>query len=434
MRSPTPPAAEPRASHLVQLVAQREIITRLRDRTFIISTIFLLVIVAASVLIPLAVTALQGRDTYTVATVGPAAGDLAESAATIGDQAFQAAQSQGGGGSGPFDAPVGVPDAKLTITPVPDAGAAEDALRDGSADVAVVPAPAGAAGGEGDVVLVAQDEVPSAVSDLLTRALAAQRLEQTLAGSTVSPAEVQEALAASAPAQRLLDPNAAERGLAVAAGVVFSLLFFLTVFSFGMSIAQSITEEKQSRIVELLVTAVPVRSLLVGKVLGNTSLALGQIVLLLAVGLAGAAIAGQGDLVAILLRSSGWFALFFVLGFLLLATLWAAAGSLASRQEDLQTTTLPMQILIMGPFFASVYIMEPGPWMTALSYVPLTSPLMMPRRIALGDAAWWEILASAGLLLATAAAFIAIGARVYSGSLLQTRNRVSWLSAWRRDG
>ena len=119
-----------------------------------------------------------------------------------------------------------------------------------------------------------------------------------------------------------------------------------------MAIAQSVVEEKQSRIVEILVAAVPVRVLLAGKVLGNTALALGQITLFAAVGLAGASVAGQSGLVSLLLRSSPWFLLvFFLLGFLMLACLWAAAGALANRQEDMSKPASPSIVSLPSPGF-----------------------------------------------------------------------------------
>src|SRR6185503_13723220 len=114
----------------------------------------------------------------------------------------------------------------------------------------------------------------------------------------------------------------------------------------------------------ILVAAVPVRVLLAGKVLGNTALALGQIALFVAVGLAGASVAGQPGLVSLLLRASPWFLLFFLLGFSMLACLWAAAGAVAARQEDLQATTVPLQILLFVPFLAATYLYTPGPMLT----------------------------------------------------------------------
>jgi ABC-2 type transport system permease protein len=169
--------------------------------------------------------------------------------------------------------------------------------------------------------------------------------------------------------------------------------------------------------------------LLAGKVLGLTALALGQIALLVAVGLAGASAAGQSALVGLLLRSSPWFVVFFLLGFSMLACLWAAAGAVASRQEDLQATTVPLQVLLFLPFFAATYVYTPGPLLTGLSYVPFTAPIAMPRRLALGDTAWWEAPVAAVLLALTAVALVAVSARIYERSVLHAGSRMAWSAA-----
>jgi ABC-2 type transport system permease protein len=231
---------------------------------------------------------------------------------------------------------------------------------------------------------------------------------------------VVSAAADAAPAQRLLEPPSKNTDLALASSTAFALLFFLTTFLFGMAIAQSVVEEKQSRIVEILVAAAPVRVLLAGKVLGNTALALGQIALFVAVGLAGASVAGQSGLVSLLLRSSPWFLIFFLLGFLLLACLWAAAGALANRQEDLQATTMPLQVLVFVPFFAAAYVYTPGTLLTTLSYIPFTAPIAMPRRLGLGDAAWWEGALAALVVAAAAVLLVGVATRIYERSLLQS--------------
>jgi ABC-2 type transport system permease protein len=113
----------------------------------------------------------------------------------------------------------------------------------------------------------------------------------------------------------------------------------------------------------------------------------------------------------------------------MLACLWAAAGAVASRQEDLQATTVPLQVLLFLPFFAAMYVYTPGPVLTALSYLPFTAPIAMPRRIALGDAAWWEAPLAAVVLALTAAAFIAVATRVYERSVLRAGTRVAWGAA-----
>lgn len=163
--------------------------------------------------------------------------------------------------------------------------------------------------------------------------------------------------------------------------------------------------------------------------LGNGALALGQVVLLVTVAVAGAAALGEQELLSLLVRSSGWFVLFFVLGFAMLSCLWAAAGAFASRSEDLQSTTVPLQVLVVGPLFAAVYVPE-GTLRTVLSFVPLSSPTLMPTRLVEGDAHVWEAAVAAGLLLLAALAAVRVGERLYRASLLRTRGRTSVRQAW----
>jgi ABC-2 type transport system permease protein len=282
------------------------------------------------------------------------------------------------------------------------------------------------------VQLVGASDVPDEVRELFAAASTSATLTEglTRAGATLQEAQaVIRSAGAALPAERLLDPPSEAAQLAVPLSLAFATLFFFTLYLFGYAIAQSVVEEKQSRVVEILVAAVPIRLLLAGKVLGTTVLALGQLTLLVAVGLAGASIAGQPGLVSVIMRSGGWFLLFFLLGFLMLACLWAASGAVAGRQEDLQSTTVPLQVLVIGPFFAAVYVNSPGTPLTVLSFVPFTSPLAMPLRIMLGDAAWWEAVLAGGILVLTAVALVLLAARIYERSLLRTGSRTSWTAA-----
>ena len=413
------------ARTLVAVVARREILARVRDRTFIVSTIFLLVLVAASSTLPILLTD-RGAPQISVATVGQPAAAVADAARGLGAAAQAAEAAQGDQGpSLPGQAPA--PAAKLTVTAGPDVAAAQAQVRSGAVDAALVPAPSGAG-----LELVGRREVPAELRSLVAAAAASDAVAQRLAAAGVSPEQARQALAAAAhaaPPQRLLEPPSQNTDLALASSTAFALLFFLTTFLFGMAIAQSVVEEKQSRIVEILVAAVPVRVLLAGKVLGNTALALGQITLFVAVGLAGASVAGQSGLVTLLLRSSPWFLVFFLLGFLMLACLWAAAGALADRQEDLQATTMPLQVLVFVPFFAGAYVYTPGTLLTTLSYVPFTAPIAMPRRLALGDASWWEGALAALLVAATAVLLVTVATRIYERSLLRSGGRLGWVTA-----
>ncbi|MEH1030222.1 ABC transporter permease [Micromonospora profundi] len=340
-----------------RLVAEREIRVKLRDRTFLFGTLLFLLIAAAGTILP----SLLSGGPESVAVTQQAAGPLR--------------------------------DAGLDVRVVADDGAAEQAVRDGDVDAAVVAGPK----------VLAMDEIP----DEVVRALS------------------------SAPPVQLLNPDAVDPVVAFLVPFVFAFVFFFTSQIFGMQIAQSVTEEKQTRIVEILVAAVPVRALLAGKMIAGTILALGQIALIALVAVVGMQIGDNAGLLTLLAPAIGWFVPFFLLGFVLVAAMWAAAGALVNRQEDIAAVSTPVQLVVMLPFFAVIFLNDNATAMRVLSYLPLSSPTAMPLRLFTGDAAGWEPLVSLALLLVAAAAFVIGGARVYEGSLLRTNGRTSIRAAWR---
>ena len=119
-----------------------------------------------------------------------------------------------------------------------------------------------------------------------------------------------------------------------------------------------------------------------------------------------------------------WFVVFFLFGFVLLASLFAAAASLVSRQEDVGAVTAPVTYLVMIPYFAVIFFNDNPVVMTIMSYVPFSAPVGMPMRLFLGSAQWWEPLVSLAVLIATTAVVVALGSRIYSNSLLRTGSRV----------
>ena len=165
-------------------------------------------------------------------------------------------------------------------------------------------------------------------------------VESLQAGSTVTTA--------------FLRGDAEKAGVAEAVGFVFVFLFYFAALVFGMQLASSVIEEKQSRIVEIIAAAIPLRHLLAGKVLGNTALAVIQLMVYLVVGLVGLSFTSYKSYVPALSGPTAWFIGFFLAGFIALACLWAVAGSLASRTEDLQATSTPLTMLMLVMFFGGL--------------------------------------------------------------------------------
>lgn len=319
------------------------------------------------------------------------------------------------------------PDTRIELKEVADDAAAEAAVRAGDVDAAVVV-------GDTSAVILGDRNVSDTLAGVLRTRIGSAQTVLGFQALGVDQTEVQRVLSLPPPSTRLLDPDAVDPLLVYLLGLAFALLFFQIVVLFGYSIAQSVVQEKQTRVIELLVTTVPVRQLLIGKILGNGILAFGQILLLVVAGVAALRIAQPELLDSIpgIPSAAAWFLVFFVLGFAMLSCLWAAAGAMASRLEDLQSTATPVQMFVMLPFFASFLANEPGPLQTALSYIPLSSPMVMPKRVVQGDVALWEPLLSLLIIAATAVLFVTVARRLYENSLLQTGRSLGFRSAWKK--
>ncbi len=358
----TTPELRTGSTRLAGLVAQREISTRLRSKSFLISTGILLLLVLGGII----------------------AGSIA--AATVDDTKVAVT-----------DASVVAGIDGIEPVTVADRAEAEQLIRDGDVDAAVLPDDSTDLG----LVIVADSSPPLELITLL---------------SVTPPVE-------------LLDPDAIPGGLAYLVAFGFGIVFFTAAMTFGPTIAQSVVEEKQTRVVEILLAAVPTRVLFSGKVIGTSVLAFGQIALIAAMAIIGLTVTGQDDLLVGLGGAVIWFVVFFVLGFVLLASLFAATGAMVSRQEDIGATTTPVTMLVMLPYFAVIFFNDNPLVVAIMSYVPFSAPVAMPLRLFLGTAEWWEPLLSLGILAVTTVALIAVGVRIYENSLLKLGARVSWKDA-----
>ncbi len=214
------------------------------------------------------------------------------------------------------------------------------------------------------------------------------------------------------------------------ATAAFSVLFMLAAVTYGMQIAQSVVTEKESRVVEILAAAIPLRQLLIGKVVGNMAMALGQVVLIVGVALLGLSWTDFAPLLGVVGGVVGWFVLFFIVGFASLACLWAAAGAMATRVQDLSQTTTPLTMVIMLVYFAGFFAR--GTAATVLSYVPIASTVTMPGRLMSGDAGWLDAVLALVVAAAFMSATIWVGDRIYRRGLLQTGTVLKLRDALRR--
>jgi ABC-2 type transport system permease protein len=377
------------------LIAEREITTKLRDKTFLGSTAVMLLIVLVAVIVPALIAGRGGADK--IAVIDDAGAKVVQQAST----------TKGGDG--------------YEVTRVADQPAAEKAVTDGDVKAALLPGPDG-------YVVLGKDRLDSGLESALREAASTVGMEANAAEAGLTPAELH---AGTKVEPKLLNPGPLPDIVSDFVNIGLALVFYMTALGFGMMIAQSVVQEKESRVVEILAAAVPIRSLLWGKVLGSTVLALSQIVVIAGASLIGLLATDQADILEVVAPVAGWFVVFFVLGFVALAGLWAVAGSLATRQEDLGSTTLPGQMILMIPFFFSVFAGSSAK--TIASFVPIASSMSMPGRMLTEDVPLWQPLLAIAILLATTVLIVRLGARLYERTLLQTGRRLGYREAMALD-
>jgi ABC-2 type transport system permease protein len=216
-------------------------------------------------------------------------------------------------------------------------------------------------------------------------------------------------------------------------GAVFGFLIFITIVIYGMWVAQGVVAEKASRVMELLVSAASTRQLVIGKTLGiglagatQTTIVLVPALLVLAGEEAIARLVlgqGVGFAASVSSLSPGLllaFALFYVLGFALYSLVYAAAGSLVSRPEDLQIIALPLSIVAIAGYGMGLLALTGGitGFIRLASYVPFWSPFVMLTRLSVGRVEPWELFLSVALLVATIGVVGVVAIRIYGAGVL----------------
>lgn len=377
------------------LVTRREVVSRITDKSFLIGTALMVVMLVGFI----GFSAWQEEKTDNVSL-----------AATPDAVAMATAVLAG--------APVVDDQVEITLVEVEDEAAATSALEADEVDAWLHPV-------EGGWELTSESSEQGSLTGVVEAVVRQQVLTEN---ATASGTTLEQLEAGSSVTTAFLRGDAEKAAVADAVGFVFVFLFYLAAVIFGMQLASSVIEEKQSRIVEIIAAAIPLRHLLAGKVLGNTALALIQVLIYVGVGLIGLMFSPYKSYVPSLSGPAAWFLGFFLAGFIALACLWAVAGSLASRTEDLQTTSTPLTMLMLAIFFGGISL--DGRGQVIASFIPPVSAVVMPKRILAGGVAWWEPLVALGLLAVFAAFTVWVGERLYRRALLQTGGRVSLRQAW----
>ncbi len=371
-------------THPWLIVTLREVETKLRDKAFIISTLITLLLIIGSI----AVTGFLATRTtqFSVAATDQTSLSVLNQAASDAEEQLKISVEQ-----------LPADDAAAQL----DAGQLDATLSQNSAN---------------KFTLTGSDEVPAklqgALSDATEKVLTAQLL--TSAGLNADQLPGDNALEISQ-----MHGDAERSSMIQAMAFLFSFLFYMSAIIFGMPIANSVIEEKQNRVVEILASAINLRQLLAGKILGNVILALAQLLLFLTVGLLAAYLSPvQIPFLGVVSQVAGWFVVFFLGGFLVLAGIWATLGALASRTEDLQQSSGPVVGVLMAVLFIGIY--AKGGFLVIASYVPIVSSVAMPIRLLGGEVSLVEPITSLAITLATCWFTILFAERIYRRAVMHT--------------
>jgi ABC-2 type transport system permease protein len=385
--------------HQSWLVAAREIRERGRSRAFLASLLLMLVAVAAAIALPALLD--TGPGTKDVGVTGRIPAALPT-----------AVESQGG-----------AVDTTIRVHHYETRAAGEAAVRDGDIDVLVVDAAQLEWHKRADEQLKAV--VVGAIQLVALRERAgAAGIEPDELLAMVEPVPVTDIELGQVEGRTPDDETAA---------FVMTMLLFFAISTYGAMVLSGVVEEKSSRTVEILLARMPARNLLAGKIAGIGLLGLAQVAATAIVALIAASLADSFDIPAVRGGVIAWAVVWFVLGYALYATVFGTLGSLASRTEDASSVTGPVSIILVVGFIVSFAAIGSADttWARLVSWFPLTAPLAMPNRIAMGAATWWDPAVAALLTLATISGLVVLGGRVYTRAILHTGPTLSLSEAWR---
>ncbi len=379
-----------RRTRAIRLVAMREVVERGRSKGYLGSLLFTVFLLVAGFVLP--TVFLGNPDSVKLALVGEQPAGLEVTIQAVAT-AF---------------------DADLEISTVPDRAVAEAAVKDRTIDAALdVPADLSSAG-----ELIVLEEASATLQGIVGQAVIALR-----AGTNAQP-----------PTISALEPPSAEDVTAIIFANAGIILMFIGIFSYGTWVLTGVVEEKQSRVVEVVLATVRPRDLLMGKVLGIGLLALAQLLVLVIAGVAFAQFSGQLTLppttAGAVVQLVGWF----ILGFAFYSTAMGVLGALASRVEEASNASMPVTMSATLAYILSIGFVtqEPaGLLARIMTFLPPAAPMVVPLRAALGEIEAWEIVVSVALMLASIWLLFAIGGRVYSGAVLQTGGQIRLRDAWR---
>ena len=386
----------------IWVITEREFLARIRSRVFLIATILIVIAIGGYILLQAYVFNKSTTTSLDVGFVGAAQ----SIAAPVSAEAAAAGET-------------------ITVHPYASFAAGRAALLSGTLDALV-------SGSGASTTMSVQSTVDPTLQTALNDQARQQILTQYLTQHGLPPSDLLGQLAFSVKDNEISLINAAQEEQIII-GLFVAGTLYVTLIMYGQFVAQGVIEEKSNRIVEILLATVRPWQLMLGKIIGLGLVALVQVVIVAGVALV---LASATKLVSIPTLSvdvvvSG--IVWFVLGYLMYSLMFAAAGSMVSRQEDITNVALPVIFVLVASWILALTVAAPDPGSigtTVVSFIPVFSPVIMPVRIAAGVAPFWQVAISVVLVIATIGLLAALAGRIYRNSVLRVGARVKFRDAF----
>ncbi|HWC82615.1 MAG TPA: ABC transporter permease [Pseudonocardiaceae bacterium] len=390
----------------VRLVAGRELSTRLRTRSYRITTAILaILIIALCVIMKLVSGSSSGYEVGFTGATQPLASPLHQVAAALGQTVTDhTATSQADG---------------------------EAQLRSGKLDALIIPDAKSTSGFSVEV----KKDIDANLRTALNVLAGQIALDEQIVKLHGNPATVRAAEAEATATVHPLQAPYPYQTQQLVLGIVAGVLIYLSLMINGQMVAQGVVEEKTSRVVELLLSTVRPWQLMAGKVLGIGTVGLIQ---MLVIGVCGI-VAGlaTGVLTVSVTAAVGtviWLIVWYLLGFFMYAIVFAALGALVSRQEEVGSVVSPAMILVIAGYVVGISVLPSDPSSSlaeVMSVIPVFAPTLMPMRLAMGGVPAWEAIVSVGLVIILIPALVWLAARIYRNAVLRSGARVKLSQALR---
>jgi ABC-2 type transport system permease protein len=415
---------------------------KLKGKPFIISTVILALLMSIGINLPYIISTFKGEDQPTNV------GYLDSTADKVSSQPFTASRI-----AQLLDSYYKTqPKPEIRMVPVPEAGSQEaneqalkQAVKDGKIDGYVEFAPSQQAGGFPDVTYKSEAVLEVSTSQSLKNALQAVKTEAMLDGAGLTAAQKAALLApvqlesvqistTSGAGSVGSGKTSSQQAMDMALVYVIVIALFMAIIITGQMIASEVTAEKSSRVMEILVTSVSPLVGMFGKIFGMFIVGITQIVIFAAVIAANLSMPQNADALGKLdIHVSDidpvllvYALIFYLTGYFLFSTLFAAVGSIFSRTEDLGQAVMPITMLSMVGFYICMWggLQNPNSMIVKVtSFIPFFSPYVMVARLGMADPPVWQVWLSIGILLVTIYIAGWISAKIYRVGVLMYGKR-----------